>query len=95
MDTGITLNPERRDAMLESGAWNDKLITDYLDQAVASTPDREAIVGYQVTSDTRTALTYRQLNDKVTRMATWWPASYRTGGRPPPCIWPACASARF
>ena len=69
MDTGITLNPERRDAMLESGAWNDKLITDYLDQAVASTPDREAIVGYQVTSDTRTALTYRQLNNKVTRMA--------------------------
>lgn len=69
MDTGITLNPERRDAMLESGAWNDKLITDYLDQAVASTPDREAIVGYQVTSDTRTALTYRELNDKVTRMA--------------------------
>ncbi|MEP1706624.1 MAG: AMP-binding protein, partial [Marinobacter sp.] len=69
MDTGITLNPERRTAMLESGAWNDKLITDYLDQAVASTPDREAIVGYQVTSDTRTALTYRELNDKVTRMA--------------------------
>ncbi|HCK75792.1 MAG TPA: cyclohexanecarboxylate-CoA ligase, partial [Gammaproteobacteria bacterium] len=69
MDTGITLNPERRAAMVESGAWNDKRITDYLDQAVASTPDREAIVGYQVTSDTRTALTYRQLNNKVTRMA--------------------------
>ena len=69
MDTGITLNPERRAAMVEIGAWNNKLITDYLDQAVASTPDREAIVGYQVTGDTRTALTYRQLNDKVTRMA--------------------------
>jgi len=69
MDTGITLNPERRAAMVEIGAWNDKLITDYLDQAVASTPDREAIVGYQVTGDTRTALTYRELNDKVTRMA--------------------------
>ena len=69
MDTGITLNPERRAAMVEIGAWNDKLITDYLDQAVVSTPDREAIVGYQVTSDTRTALTYRELNDKVTRMA--------------------------
>ena len=69
MDTGITLNPERRAAMLESGAWNDKLITDYLDQAVASSPEREAIVGYQVTGDTRTALSYRELNDKVTRMA--------------------------
>lgn len=69
MDTGITLNPERRAAMIEIGAWNDKLITDYLDQAVASTPDREAIVSYQVTGDTRTALTYRELNDTVTRMA--------------------------
>ncbi|HET8802101.1 MAG TPA: AMP-binding protein [Marinobacter sp.] len=69
METGITLNPERRAAMVESGAWNDKLLTDYLDQAVATTPDREAIVGYQVTGDTRTALTYRELNNTVTRMA--------------------------
>ena len=69
MDTGTTLNPERRAAMVESGAWNDKLITDYLDQAVANSPDREAIIGYQVTGDTRTALTYRRLNDTVTRMA--------------------------
>ena len=69
MDTGITLNPERRAAMVESGAWNDLLITDYLDQAVANSPDRAAIVGYQVTGDTRTALTYRELNTTVTRMA--------------------------
>ncbi|MEP1215962.1 MAG: AMP-binding protein [Marinobacter sp.] len=69
MDTGITLNPERRAAMLESGAWNDRLITDYLDQAVAKSPDRAAIVSYQVTGDTRTALTYRELNSTVTRMA--------------------------
>ncbi|MCM0613845.1 AMP-binding protein [Marinobacter sediminum] len=69
METGITLNPERRAAMVDSGAWNDKLITDYLDEAVARQPDREAIIGYQVTGDTRTALTYRELNDTVTRMA--------------------------
>ncbi|HEA53779.1 AMP-binding protein [Marinobacter antarcticus] len=69
MDKGIILNLERRTAMMESGAWNDKLITDYLDEAVTNTPDLAAIVGYQVTSDTRTALTYRELNDKVTRMA--------------------------
>jgi len=69
MDTGIIFNPERRSAMMECGAWNDKLITDYLDEAVTNTPDRAAIVGYQVTTDTRTALTYRELNDKVTRIA--------------------------
>lgn len=69
METGISLNPERRAAMLESGAWNDKIITDYLDEAVEKTPDRNAIVGYQITEDSRTTLTYRQLNDTVTRMA--------------------------
>ncbi|AOY89448.1 cyclohexanecarboxylate-CoA ligase [Marinobacter salinus] len=69
METGITLNPERRAAMVQTGAWSDKLITDYLEQAAANTPDRDAIVGYQVTEDSRTALTYRELNDTVTRMA--------------------------
>jgi cyclohexanecarboxylate-CoA ligase len=69
METGITLNPERRTAMVQSGAWNDKLITDYLDDAVANTPEREAIIGYQVTEDSRIALTYGELNDRVTRMA--------------------------
>lgn len=69
METGIPLNPERRAAMVESGAWNDKLITDYLDEAVANTPEREAIIGYQVTDDSRVALTYRELNNRVTRMA--------------------------
>ncbi|WP_273168407.1 AMP-binding protein [Marinobacter sp.] len=36
---------------------------------MAATPEREAIVSYRVTEDTRTALTYRELNDIVTRMA--------------------------
>ena len=69
METGITPQPERRSAMIQSGAWNDTLITDYLDHAVAATPDREAIVGYRVSEDTRTALTYRELNNNVTRIA--------------------------
>ncbi|WP_303291026.1 AMP-binding protein [Marinobacter sp. SS5-14b] len=69
METGITLNPERRDAMVKSGAWNDRLITDYLADAVISTPDRAAIVGYQVTDGSRIELSYRELNEAVTRMA--------------------------
>lgn len=69
MDTGITPQPERRSAMVKSGAWNDKIITQYLDDAVAATPDRTAIVGYRVTDDARESLSYRELNDTVTRMA--------------------------
>ena len=69
METGMTSQPERRSAMIQSGAWNDKLVTDYLDDAVSSTPDRDAIIGYRVTEDARTTLTYRELNDNVTRIA--------------------------
>lgn len=69
METGFTPQPERRSAMIQSGAWNDKLITDYLDKALARTPDHAAIISYQVATDTRTTLTYGELNNKVTRMA--------------------------
>ncbi|EMP54509.1 cyclohexanecarboxylate-CoA ligase [Marinobacter santoriniensis NKSG1] len=69
MDKGIFLTPERRAEMVNIGAWNDKVITDYLDDAVKATPDRDAIIGYQVTRDHRTVLDYRTLNDRVTRMA--------------------------
>lgn len=55
--------------MLEMGAWNDRIITEDLEAAVASTPDRQALVAYNVDDDTRTALSYRELDRIVTRMA--------------------------
>jgi cyclohexanecarboxylate-CoA ligase len=69
MDTGITLNPQRRAAMVASGAWQDQTLLDYLDTTVARTPDRPAIIGYRVGDDTRTELSYRDLDQTVTRMA--------------------------
>lgn len=55
--------------MLEIGAWNDRIITEDLDAAVASTPDRQALVAYNVGDETRTVLSYRELGRSVTRMA--------------------------
>jgi cyclohexanecarboxylate-CoA ligase len=55
--------------MLESGAWNDKIITDYLDQAVSSVPDSAALIAYRVSEDERRVLSYRELDCLVTRMA--------------------------
>lgn len=69
MDTGITLNPQRRAALVASGAWQDQTLLDYLDTTVARTPDRPAIIGYRVGDDTRTELSYRDLDQTVTRMA--------------------------
>lgn len=59
----------RRAAMVQLGAWQDKTITDYLDEAVASVPDKTAIVGYRVASDERTQLSYRELDRLTTRVA--------------------------
>src|SRR5690554_7987716 len=55
--------------MVEAGAWNDMIITDYLDKAVAEHADRPAIIGYRVFEDDRTSLSYAELNRIVTRMA--------------------------
>ncbi len=46
-----------------SGAWPNRLLTDFLDDAVAATPDKLAII------DSRGAITYRDLADQVTRCA--------------------------
>ncbi|PMR72060.1 AMP-binding protein [Billgrantia endophytica] len=63
------LTPARRKAMTEAGAWNDMLITDYLDEAVAEAANRPAIITYRMADGSRSALSYGELNEKVTRMA--------------------------
>lgn len=60
---------ERRAAMQAAGAWQDKTLVDYLDQAVAAVPDKTALVSYRVAGDERTELSYRRLNELVTRLA--------------------------
>jgi cyclohexanecarboxylate-CoA ligase len=69
MKISANIDPRRRSAMLEIGAWNDRIITEDLDAAVASTPDRQALVAYNVGDETRTVLSYRELDRIVTRMA--------------------------
>ncbi|MCE8012413.1 AMP-binding protein [Billgrantia desiderata] len=63
------LTPERRQAMVVLGAWNDMLLTDYLDEAVASAASRPAIVTYRMADGTHESLTYAELDEKVTRIA--------------------------
>ncbi|MBF7054798.1 AMP-binding protein, partial [Halomonas sp. KAO] len=69
MPIHTNLTPERRSTMVEQGVWNDRVITDYLDEAVASAGDKTAIVTYRMADGSRSELSYRELNDKVTRLA--------------------------
>ncbi|MGO2242863.1 MAG: AMP-binding protein [Halomonas sp.] len=63
------MTPARREAMVALGAWNDMTIADYLDKAVASMGEKTAIITYRMADGSRTALSYRELNGQVTRMA--------------------------
>ncbi len=69
MPIETNLTPERRQAMIALGAWNDMLLTDYLDEAVASAAGRPAIVTYRMAEGSHDSLSYAELNENVTRMA--------------------------
>ncbi|WP_249977289.1 AMP-binding protein [Vreelandella olivaria] len=69
MTISTNLTNARRSAMKQSGAWNDMIITDYLDKAVKQVPDKPAIVSYLMASGERSALSYRELNGRVNQIA--------------------------
>lgn len=65
----IVLSEKRRQEMRDRGFWREETILDYFDAAVARRGDHVAVVDYKTTTGQRTALTYRQLDAYVTRLA--------------------------
>ena len=63
------LSPERIAAARRAGSWHDRLITDYLDDAVRSAPDRVAIVDGSGHGGESVTLSYRSLARQVNRIA--------------------------
>ena len=57
------LTPEQVQRYTASGAWPNRLLTDFLDDAVAAAPDKTAII------DSRGAITYRELAAQVEHCA--------------------------
>lgn len=63
------LSAERIRAMTAAGLWKNKLITDYLDEAIAAKPDQPAIIAHGTESGQRLVLTYAELGRAVERIA--------------------------
>ncbi|MBN9560804.1 MAG: cyclohexanecarboxylate-CoA ligase [Alphaproteobacteria bacterium] len=63
------LPEERVRSMRLAGFWRDRLLTDYLDEAVAAVPDRTPIIAHNSMTGARTILTYRELAMQVDRLA--------------------------
>ncbi len=65
MSTGFPpVSAWARRAYGDAGLWDGRLLDTYLDDAAAATPDRLAVV------DTETRLTYTELRDRVSRIAS-------------------------
>ena len=59
----------RRAAMIAAGHWHDKTLLERLDHAVATTPDKTAIVAFRAGTDGETRLSYRELDRRATLVA--------------------------
>lgn len=59
----------RRSAMIASGLWKDRVLLDYFDVHVRTTPTATAIVAHEVATDTQTRLTYGELADRTDQIA--------------------------
>ncbi len=69
MSFEIQTPPDRVAAFMQSGLWPDRLLTEYLEDAVAAHPDRTAIVGYDSHVGNRSHHTYTELIGMVDRIA--------------------------
>lgn len=65
----IQTPPEQVEAFIQSGLWPNRLLTEYLDEAVAAHPDRNAVVGYDSKTGTRIVHSYRDFSRFVDRIA--------------------------
>ncbi|HEX2943633.1 MAG TPA: AMP-binding protein, partial [Rhodopila sp.] len=64
-----SLAPERVREMRRLGYWPDHVLTDFLDRWVSICPDRVALVDHNSATARRTALTFRDLADRVDALA--------------------------
>ena len=69
MDLQAILPESRIAEMRASGQWLDRLITDFLDDAAAASPDKPAVTDYNGETETSTTLTYADLDRLSRRVA--------------------------
>ena len=69
LKTDPILPEARLRAMKQAGHWRDRTIIDYLDDRIAGSPERVAIIDDNSMTGERTVLTYAELGRRVERIA--------------------------
>ena len=75
---GVHLDAKRLAAERRRGVWRGHVLTDYLDEQVATRPDDTALIAFREDERTTTRLTYRELASRAARVAR---ALHRLGVR--------------
>lgn len=75
MEFAPVLVEQRKAAMKAAGLWRDRTIESALRRAVQECPDKVAVVDYRQGRDEPLRLSYRELNDRVDRIARGLAAS--------------------
>jgi cyclohexanecarboxylate-CoA ligase len=70
MEFAPILPPPVMAAMREGGHWRGCVLTDFLDRNLAERPDAPALVDHNSMTGERTALSYRDVGERVGRMAS-------------------------
>ena len=60
----------RREAMVGAGYWRDRTLLDHLGEAVARTPDKQALVAFKAETAQEVRLTYRALDELSSHIAS-------------------------
>jgi len=66
---GGFLDAERLAAERRRGVWRGRVLTDYLDEQVATRPDDTALIAFREDERSTTRLTYRELASRAARVA--------------------------
>jgi cyclohexanecarboxylate-CoA ligase len=69
MTPDANISPEHAAEMTAQGYWRNRLVLDYLDDAIASTPDKTAIVAHRALDNRVTTLTFAALDLASRRVA--------------------------
>ena len=69
MSLHTMLTPERTETMRAAGLWEDRLVTDFLDDTARDTPDALAVVDHNAVTGVSTRLSYAALRARSLRLA--------------------------
>lgn len=67
---GLQLSEDRIALEATRGIWPDRVISEYFDRWIREKPDASAVIAFRAESGTTTRLTWRELGERVARLAS-------------------------